>query len=139
MKEKLQKINKIFQEFRELESEVYYQRKQVSIDIGESFDECSNQISTIEPAFEYSEKLGTQRVSECCSEFGSLSYLIGNILEVIDADKFPLDKDYLEKVKVSVKVFKRYSRANFSFNNPMWIGEAVKFLLLFYTRILSRN
>nr|DAV21449.1 MAG TPA: hypothetical protein [Caudoviricetes sp.] len=36
-------------------------------------------------------------------------------------------------------MFKRYSRANFSFNNPMWIGEAVKFLLLFYTRILSRN
>lgn len=57
------------------------------------------QISTIEPAFEYSEKLGTQRVSECCSEFGSLSYQIGNILEVIDVDKFPLDKDYLEKVQ----------------------------------------
>ena len=50
MKEKLQKINEIFQEFRELESKVYYQRKQVSIDVGESFDECSNQISTIEPA-----------------------------------------------------------------------------------------
>lgn len=86
MKEKLQKINEIFQEFRELESKVYYQRKQVSIDVGESFDE-------------YSEKLGTQRVSECCSEFGSLSYQIGNILEVIDADKFPLDKEYLEKVQ----------------------------------------
>lgn len=99
MKEKLQKINEIFQEFREFESKVYYQRKQVSIDVGDSFDECSNQISTIEPAFEYSEKLGTQRVSECCSEFGSLSYQIGNILEVIDADKFPLDKEYLEKVQ----------------------------------------
>lgn len=56
-------------------------------------------ISTIEPAFKYSEKLGTQRVLECCSEFGSLSYQIGNILEVIDVDKFPLDKDYLEKVQ----------------------------------------
>lgn len=99
VKEKLQKINEIFQEFKELESRVYYQRKQVSIDIGESFDECINQTSTIEPSFEYSEKLGTQRASECCSEFGSLSYLIGNILEVIDADKFPLDKEYLEKVQ----------------------------------------
>lgn len=99
MKEKLQKINEIFQEFQALESKVYYQRKQVSIDIGESFDECINQTSTIEPSFEYSEKLGTQRASECCSEFGSLSYLIGNILEVIDVDKFPIDKDYLEKIQ----------------------------------------
>lgn len=47
MKEKLQKINEIFQEFRELESKVYYQRKQVSIDVGESFDECSNQIKSL--------------------------------------------------------------------------------------------
>lgn len=99
MKEKLQKINEIFQEFRELESKVYYQRKQVSIDVGESFDECSNQISTIEPAFEYSEKLGRKECQNAVPSFGSLSYQIGNILEVIDADKFPLDKDYLEKVQ----------------------------------------
>lgn len=88
---------------------MFYQRKQVSIDFGEEIDEIMMAVlgtaqtwledygkEYIKP--EVHEKIFKQVMSEKASEFGSLSYHIGNVLEVIDGS-LVTDKMYLSEIK----------------------------------------
>lgn len=87
---------------------VYYQRKQVSIDFGEELDEIMMEVVSIvqnwlENFAREHLKLDVldsglkQIIAEKASELGSLSYHIGNVLEVTD-ESLTTDKKYMSEI-----------------------------------------
>lgn len=104
-----EELKKNDEEIKNITDSVFYQRKQVSIDFGEEIDEIMMAVlgtaqtwledygkEHIKP--EVHEKIFKQVMSEKASEFGSLSYHIGNVLEVIDGS-LVTDKMYLSEIK----------------------------------------
>ena len=104
-----EELKKNDEEIKNITDSVFYQRKQVSIDFGEEIDEIMMAVlgtaqtwledygkEHIKP--EVHENIFKQVMSEKASEFGSLSYHIGNVLEVIDGS-LVTDKMYLSEIK----------------------------------------
>lgn len=104
-----EELKKEDEEIKSITDSVFYQRKQVSIDFGEEIDGIMMAVLGIAQTWledfgkehikpEVHERIIKQMMVEKASEFGSLSYHIGNVLEVIN-DGLVIDKMYLSEIK----------------------------------------
>lgn len=90
---------------KDMTDEVYYMRKQVSIDFGDEFDSLMTAITEVVVTWlqdygkehiehDVHERIFKTMMVEKANELGSLSYHIGNVLEVMDGN-LTTDKEYL--------------------------------------------
>lgn len=104
-----EELKKNDEEIKNITDSVFYQRKQVSIDFGEEIDELVMVMLDIVQTWlenfarehlklDVPDSGLKQTINEKASELGSLSYHIGNVLEVIDGS-LVTDKMYLSEIK----------------------------------------